>query len=221
LYVEKKFPAEAKAKAEAETKAKAEAELKAKAEAETKAKAEADAKAKAIAEKAKAEKEAAEKAEKDRLAKEKAAKDAAEKAKQEKARLDKIEQDRLAKEKREQDAALSNIFSGLESEAQMNNSARSQFVATELDRYGAIYKQLIASQLLTDDSFSGKSCKVNLRLIPAGNTAMLGKLTVISGDSAVCAATSAAVTKVNAYPLPNDPDVIEQLKNINLTVVPN
>lgn len=239
------------AKQQAAEKATAEANAAAaKAKADKEAAEKAQAQAKAAAAKAQAEKEAIEKAEQERLAKEQAAKEAkvkaakekaeqeakakaakaeadriakekAEKEAKEKARLEKLEQERLAKEKREQEAALSNIFSGLENEDQKNNSARSQFVNSELDRYGAIYKQLIASQLLTNDSFSGKSCKVNLRLIPAGNTAVLGKLSVISGDSAVCAATSAAVTKVNAYPLPNDPDIVEQLKNINLTVVPN
>ncbi|MGX9415813.1 cell envelope integrity protein TolA [Vibrio sp. WJH972] len=224
----------AKEKLEAETKAAA---------AKAKAAKEAAEKAEQIRiAKEKAAKEAAEKAEKARIAKEKAAKEAAEKAAKEKAereakekaarekaekeakekaRLEKLEKERLAREKREQDAALSDVFSGLANEAEQNSSARSKFISSELDRYGAIYKQLISSQLLTNDSFSGKSCKVNLRLIPAGGTAVLGKLSVLSGDSAVCAATSAAVLKVNSYPLPNDPDIVEQLKNINLTVEPN
>ena len=216
--------AEAQAKrAEAERQAKQAALEKAESErvAREKAAQKAQAEAKAAAEKARLEKEAAEKAERERLAKEKAAQEAAEKARQEKLRLEKLEQERLAKEKREQDAALSNIFSDLESEAQLNNSARARFITSELDKYGAIYKQLISDQLLTDDSFSGKSCKVNLRLAPAGSSAMLSRVTVLEGDSAVCAATQAAVAKVTAYPLPDDAEIADQLRNINLTVVPN
>jgi len=221
---QQRIQAEAQAKkAEAERKAK-QAALE-KAESERKARElaaqKAEAAAQAAAAKAKAEKAAAEKAEQERLAKEKAAKEAAEAARKEKQRLEKLKQERLAKEKREQDAALNNIFSDLESEAQANNSARAKFVTSELDRFGAIYKQLISDQLLTDDSFSGKSCKVNLRLIPAGSSAVLGKVSVLGGDSAVCDATVAAVAKVASYPLPTDPDIVDQLKNINLTVEPN
>ncbi|MGY5537735.1 cell envelope integrity protein TolA [Vibrio brasiliensis] len=171
--------------------------------------------AKAAEEKARREREAAEKAEQDRIAKEKAAKEAAEKARQEKERLERIE-----RERKEQEAALNDIFAGLETEAEANTSARSSHVANEAQRYGAIYTQLIQQNLLLEDSFRGKSCRVNLRLIPTGADAILGNLSVLGGDSRLCAATKRAVAQVNSFPLPKDPDIIEKVKNINLTVVP-
>lgn len=156
------------------------------------------------------------KAEQERLAKEKAAKEAADKAKKEKERAAKAEAERKA-----QEAALNDIFGSLSEESQQNNAARQQFVTSEVGRYGAIYTQLIRQNLLVEDSFRGKQCRVNLKLIPTGTGALLGSLTVLDGDSRLCAATKRAVAQVNSFPLPKDrPDVVEKLKNINLTVAP-
>ncbi|MFC5077288.1 cell envelope integrity inner membrane protein TolA [Vibrio thalassae] len=165
--------------------------------------------------KAQREKEAAERAEKERIAKEKAAKEAAEKARIEKERLQQLE-----RERKEQEAALDNIFSGLESEAALNTSARSKHVASEVQRMGAIYTQLIQQKLLLEDSFRGKQCRVNLKLIPAGNGAIAGQVAVLDGDSRLCAATKRAIAQVGTFPLSKEADVNQQLKNINLTVVP-
>ncbi|MCG9656718.1 cell envelope integrity protein TolA [Vibrio mediterranei] len=212
------------AKAEAERKAKEEAvrvaeqQRVAKEAAIAKAEKERLEKERAIKEaqeKAQREKEAAERAEKDRIAKEKAAKEAAEKARIEKERLQQLE-----RERKEQEAALDNIFSGLESEAALNTSARSKHVASEVQRMGAIYTQLIQQKLLLEDSFRGKQCRVNLKLIPAGNGAIAGQVAVLDGDRRLCAATKRAIAQVGTFPLSKEADVNQQLKNINLTVVP-
>ncbi|MDC0609571.1 cell envelope integrity protein TolA [Vibrio sp.] len=175
--------------------------------------------AKQAAEKAqreKAAKEAAAKAEQAKIAKEKAAKAAAEKARKEQERLK-----RLAQEKKEREDALSDIFDGLESENQKINSARGQYVASEVDKYGAIYKQLIQQNLRIEDSFKGRTCKVNLKLIPTGTGGIVGGVSVLDGDSSVCAATKRAIAQVDTFPMPkDDPDVVAKLKNINLMVVP-
>ncbi|MGF1694669.1 cell envelope integrity protein TolA [Vibrio lamellibrachiae] len=163
---------------------------------------------------AKEAKEATERAEKARIAEEKAAKEAAEKARQEKARLEQLE-----RERKQQEAALNDIFAGMESENERNSSAQSKFAQSEAARYGEIYKQMIKQNLLVEESFKGKSCRVNLRLIPAGDTALLGKLSIINGDNRLCSATKRAVAQVNSFPLPAEqPSVVEQLKSINLTV---
>ncbi|MDW6003725.1 cell envelope integrity protein TolA [Vibrio mangrovi] len=200
------------AKAEAARKAKEAAIAKAEQERVAREKA-----AKLAAEKARKEREAAQKAEQERLAKEKAAKQAAEKARKEKARLEKLE-----KERKQQEAALNDIFSGLQTEEQQNSSARSQYIESEANRYGQIYRQLIEQNLRLEDTFKGKNCRVNLHFIPTGSGAIVGSLKVLSGDSAVCAATQRAVAQVPSFPLPkDDPDVVNRLKNINLTVKPN
>lgn len=214
------------AKAEAERKLKEEAAKKAEAERAAKAAAAAKAEQERVArekaaqeaqEKARKEREAAAKAEQERIAKEKAAKAAAEKARIEKERAQQAE-----RERKEQEAALNNIFAGLETESQNNSAARSQHVTSEAQRWGAIYTQLIQQNLLLEDSFKGKQCRVNLRLIPTGTGAIVGDLRILDGDSRLCAATKRAVAQVGTFPLPkkDESDVIEKLKNINLTVVP-
>ncbi|MFA0038717.1 cell envelope integrity protein TolA [Vibrio sp. 10N.261.52.A1] len=212
------------AKAEADRKlkeaalVKAEQERKAKEAAIAKAEQERVAKEKAAqeaAEKARKEKEAAERAEKQRIAKEKEAEAAAEKARKAKEAAARAE-----KERKQQEAALNDIFAGLETEATQNSSARQQFISDEAQRYGAIYTQLIQQNLLLEDSYRGRSCRVNLKLIPTGSNAILGSLSILDGDSRLCAATKRAVAQVQSYPLPKDPDIVKSLKDINLTVSP-
>lgn len=212
------------AKAEADRKlkeaavVKAEKERKAKEAAVAKAEQERVAKEKAAqeaADKARKEKEAAERAEKQRIAKEKEAAAAAEKARKAKEAAARAE-----KERKQQEAALNDIFAGLETESTQNSSAKQQFISDEAQRYGAIYTQLIQQNLLLEDSYRGRSCRVNLKLIPTGSNAILGSLSILDGDSRLCAATKRAVAQVQSYPLPKDPDIVKSLKDINLTVSP-
>ena len=124
------------------------------------------------------------------------------------------------KERKQQEAALNDIFAGLETESTQNSSAKQQFISDEAQRYGAIYTQLIQQNLLLEDSYRGRSCRVNLKLIPTGSNAILGSLSILDGDSRLCAATKRAVAQVQSYPLPKDPDIVKSLKDINLTVSP-
>ncbi|MCR9910975.1 cell envelope integrity protein TolA [Vibrio campbellii] len=196
------------AKAEKERKAKEEAVLKAEQERVAREKA-----AKEAEEKAKREREAAAKAEQERIAKEKAAKEAAEKARKEKERLERIE-----RERKEQEAALDDIFAGLESESSANQQAQGQFVADEVSRYSSIYTQLIQSKLLKDDYLLGKECRVNIKLIPTGADMIVSSVSVLSGDSRVCAAAKSAIAQVPSFPMSTDSTVNQRLKDINLTV---
>ncbi|MEZ8464477.1 cell envelope integrity protein TolA [Vibrio splendidus] len=208
---------EARLKQEQKKAAKAEADRKLKEAAVVKAEKERKAKEVAIA-----------KAEQERVAKEKAAKEAADKARKEKEAAAAAEKARKAKEaaakaekeRKQQEAALNDIFAGLETESTQNSSARQQFISDEAQRYGAIYTQLIQQNLLLEDSYRGRSCRVNLKLIPTGSNAILGSLSILDGDSRLCAATKRAVAQVQSYPLPKDPDIVKSLKDINLTVSP-
>ncbi|PQJ45662.1 protein TolA [Vibrio campbellii] len=196
------------AKAEKERRAKEEAVRKAEQERVAREKA-----AKEAEEKAKREREAAAKAEQERIAKEKAAKEAAEKARKEKERLEQIE-----RERKEQEAALDDIFAGLESESSANQQAQGQFVADEVSRYSSIYTQLIQSKLLKDDYLLGKECRVNIKLIPTGADMIVSSVSVLSGDSRVCAAAKSAIAQVPSFPMSTDSTVNQRLKDINLTV---
>ena len=207
---DRKLKEAAVVKAEKERKAKEAAVAKAEQERVAKEKA-----AKEAADKARKEKEAAERAEKQRIAKEKEAAAAAEKARKAKEAAARAE-----KERKQQESALNDIFAGLETESTQNSSAKQQFISDEAQRYGAIYTQLIQQNLLLEDSYRGRSCRVNLKLIPTGSNAILGSLSILDGDSRLCAATKRAVAQVQSYPLPKDPDIVKSLKDINLTVSP-
>ncbi|EKZ9055047.1 cell envelope integrity protein TolA [Vibrio vulnificus] len=227
---QEKKVAEEKARKEKERVAKLEAERKTKEEAIKKAEQERLVKEAAIAkaeqeriakekaakeaeEKARREKEAAAKAEQERIAKEKAAKEAAEKARKEKERLE-----RLERERKEQEAALNDIFAGLETESSQNSAARSQHVLDEKNRYGAIYTQLIQQRLLKDGYLLGKSCKVNIKLIPTSVDAIVNSVSILEGDTRVCNAAKSAILQVGSFPMPADDAVRQELRNINLTV---
>ncbi|KGK13479.1 cell envelope integrity protein TolA [Vibrio navarrensis] len=164
-------------------------------------------------EKALREREAAQKAEQERIAQQKAAAEAAEKARKEKARLQQLE-----KERKEKQAALDDIFSGLETEASHNNAAKSQFVTDETKRYGDIYTQLIQQRLIKDEYLLGKSCKVNIKLIPTGVDAIVNSVSILEGDTRVCNAAKSAILQVRNFPMPADEAVKQELRNINLTV---
>lgn len=208
LEAERKTKEEAIQKAEQERLAKEAAIAKAEQERIAKEKA-----AKEAEEKARREKEAAAKAEQERIAKEKAAKEAAEKARKEKERLE-----RLERERKEQEAALNDIFAGLETESSQNSAARSQHVLDEKNRYGAIYTQLIQQRLLKDEYLLGKSCKVNIKLIPTGVDAIVNSVSILEGDTRVCNAAKSAILQVGSFPMPADDAVRQELRNINLTV---
>lgn len=227
LAEQRKAEAAAK-KADAERKVKEAAA--AKAEAERKAKQEAAERAEQlrqqkVAEQRKAE-EAAKKAEADRKAKEAAKKKAEEAAKLAEQKRIEAEKQRKESERKaaeakakqqQQEAALDNIFDGLEAETQQRGGAKGQFIADETQRYGAIYKQMIQQNLLTDQSFIGKQCVLSMRLSANG---LLLNVDQVSGDNTLCRAAKAAVVKISQFPMPEDPAVIEKLRNIKLTVSP-
>ncbi|MCE7564674.1 cell envelope integrity protein TolA [Aliivibrio fischeri] len=199
---EERKKAVAEAKKEKERAVAAEAERKRKADAA--AKAEADRKAKEKAAKAEAARKA--KAEAERVAKAKAA----EKARKEKAA-------KAEAERKQKEAALNDIFAGLEDETVQNSSAKQQHIDNEVNRHAAIYTQMIQQNLLVDETYVGKSCRVKIKLASSG---LLLSVTTLGGDAQVCRAAKTAVTKVNVFPMPKDADVVAKLTNINLTVQP-
>ncbi|MGR2867067.1 cell envelope integrity protein TolA [Vibrio vulnificus] len=208
LEAERKTKEEAIQKAEQERLAKEAAIAKAEQERIAKDKA-----AKEAEEKARKEKAAAEKAEQERIANQKKAQEAKEKAQKEQERLEQLE-----RELKDREAALNDIFAGLETESSQNSAARSQHVLDEKNRYGAIYTQLIQQRLLKDEYLLGKSCKVNIKLIPTGVDAIVNSVSILEGDTRVCNAAKSAILQVGSFPMPADDAVRQELRNINLTV---
>ena len=63
---------------------------------------------------------------------------------------------------------------------------------------------MIQEKLLTEDSFRGKSCKINIRLVQTGSDAIVSKVTSIDGESAVCSAAKRAIAQVGNFPMPKE-----------------
>lgn len=133
----------------------------------------------------------------------------------EKAQQAKLEQER---QKAEQDSALASIFDGLQKESAQNQGAEQKFQQSEIARYSLIYRQLIQAKLLKDDYLIGKSCRLNISLVPTGVDAIVSSIKVLSGDAKLCQAAKSAIHQVSTFPIPKDKDIVNKLRNINLTV---
>jgi len=155
------------------------------------------------------ERKKAEEAAKAAEQKRKAEQEAAEKAAAERAR-----KAAEAKERAEQERAMQEQ---LAKEAQARSAARARQAATEVQRYTALIRDAVQRNLLVDESMRGRSCRINIRLASNGFVTSVG---VISGDKTVCDAAVRAVNRAGTLPVSPDPDVYNQLKDINLTVSP-
>nr|WP_158118570.1 cell envelope integrity protein TolA [Vibrio cidicii] len=206
LEAERKLKEEAIKKAEQERVAKEAAAAKAEQERLANEKAAREAEEKALR-----EREAAQKAEQERIAQQKAAAEAAEKARKEKARLQQLE-----KERKEKQEALDDIFSGLENELEANSSARSKYLSDERSRYIAIYETTVENNLIKDQPYNGRSCVLNIKLIPTGNNkAFVSEATVVEGDPALCRAAKASIVKAKEFDFPKEPELQKEFRDFD------
>ena len=145
-------------------------------------------------EKREKEKKAAEEAEKKRKEAERKRKEAAEKAEQERILDEQLRAEQAARQQR-----------------------RNKQVLSEVDKYKALINDAIYRNLIVDQSMRGKECRLNIRLASNG---LVTKVTILSGDSNVCRAAQTAVLRSDTLPVSREPDVYQQLKDINITVRP-
>lgn len=195
-------------KAQAEAQARAEAEKKRKAR-EAEAARQKRIAAQKEAKRKKAEAEARKQKELERLAAQK------EKQRKEREAREKAEAERKKREA-EQKAEMDKIMQEqMEAERAAQRQRRAQHVLTEKERYQALIQQTIMRYLIEDSSFKGKRCRLNIRLATTG---LVTKVTIRDGDSALCRAAQSAVLRPDTLPMSSEPDVYEELKDINLTV---
>ncbi len=164
--------------------------------------------------------------EQERRAAEKAAEAAAEKRKREEAAARKAAEERRRKEaaerKRKQDEARKaqqekELAEALSREQAALERTRSRQVLSEVEKYKALISQTIQRNLVIDQSMQGKSCRVNLRLAQDG---FVISTRVLGGDSIVCRAAKAAISKAGRLPVSPDVNVYNRMKDINLKVSP-
>lgn len=92
---------------------------------------------------------------------------------------------------------------------------RRKQVLTEVERYTALIQQTIKRNLYSDDSYNGKTCRLNIRLATTG---FVTSIRVLGGNDALCRAAESAVRRAEKLPVSDAPDVYEQLKDITLKV---
>ena len=138
-----------------------------------------------------------EKERKEREAKAKAEAERKKKEAAERAEMERIMQEQLAQEQAAQ------------------RERRRKQVLTEVERYTALIQQTIKRNLYSDDSYSGKTCRLNIRLATTG---FVTSIRVLGGNDALCRAAESAVRRAEKLPVSDAPDVYEQLKDITLKV---
>ena len=138
-----------------------------------------------------------EKERKEREAKAKADAERKKKEAAERAEMERIMQEQLAQEQAAQ------------------QERRRKQVLTEVERYTALIQQTIKRNLYSDDSYNGKTCRLNIRLATTG---FVTSIKVLGGNDALCRAAESAVRRAEKLPVSDAPDVYEQLKDITLKV---
>jgi len=138
-----------------------------------------------------------EQARKEREAKAKAEAERKKKEAAERAEMERIMQEQLAQEQAAQ------------------QERRRKQVLTEVERYTALIQQTIKRNLYSDDSYKGKTCRLNIRLATTG---FVTSIRVLGGNDALCRAAESAVRRAEKLPVSDAPDVYEQLKDITLKV---
>ncbi|MCC2616101.1 cell envelope integrity protein TolA [Aestuariibacter halophilus] len=179
------------------------------------------ARAKAAAEKKRREKIEAERREAERKKAEQKRREEAEKQRQrEEAERKKREREaqKKAAEARERAEQERIMQEKMAQERAAQAQRRQRYVLSEKDKYRALIYQAISSRLLMDDSMRGKSCRVNIKLATTG---FVVQVKVLGGDPYVCRATENAILKAGKLPMSSEPDVYQELKDINVTFKPD
>jgi len=99
------------------------------------------------------------------------------------------------------------------------NKARKQQMMSEVQRFGALIKNMIDQRMIKDRStMEGKSCKLTISLAPSGNVQFV---TNGSGDRVVCDAAKQAIYKAGTLPVSKDPEVFKEMNKIDVSVEPD
>ncbi|MGL1959411.1 MAG: cell envelope integrity protein TolA [Colwellia sp.] len=157
--------------------------------------------------------EAAAKSRSKRLKEEAAAKKA--EALRQKKIADRKRKEKEAKERAQQDELIAQQMAA---EMANRNKARRQQMMSEIQRFAALITNIIDQNMINDRStMEGKSCKLTISLAPSG---FVTQARVNSGDEVVCEAAKRAIYKAGTLPVSKDPEVFKEMRNIDVTVVP-
>lgn len=92
-------------------------------------------------------------------------------------------------------------------------AARQGQLLTEKQRYIAMIVERVRQSWFTDDTMNGKECVIELKLASNG---FVTSLSVVGGDSGVCNAAVNAINRVGRFPMPEDPELNAQFRELRL-----
>ncbi|UAA37320.1 cell envelope integrity protein TolA [Paraneptunicella aestuarii] len=144
------------------------------------------------------------------------AKAAAEKRKKEEQALKEQETKRQQAEARAEQERM--MEEQLRAEQAARMKSRQKQVLSEVGKYQALIRSAITRNLIVDEQTRTKECRLNLKLASNG---LVMSVKVLSGDPVLCRSAEAAVYKNATLPISSDPEVYQQLKDINLTIDPD
>jgi len=128
----------------------------------------------------------------------------------ERKRKEKAAADKTAREKR--------LAEQMAAEMATRNKARKQQMMSEIQRFAALITNVIDQNMINDRStMEGKSCKLMISLAPSG---FVTRVSITSGNAVVCEAAKRAVYKAGTLPVSKDPEIFKEMRNIDVTVVP-
>jgi colicin import membrane protein len=166
------------------------------------------------------------KKEQEKLKKEQDKKKAEEKAKQEKKKQEELAKKKKAEALKKKQAEERKRQQELERQAEeqlmdefaeeadeARRAARQGQMLTEKQRYIAMIVERVRQSWFTDDTMNGKECVISLRLASNG---FVTNLTVEGGDAGVCNAAVNAINRVGRFPMPEDPDLNDQFRELKL-----
>lgn len=139
-------------------------------------------------------------------------------------KADELRKQQIAERKRNEKAAAEKaaqekmLAEQMAAEMATRNKARKQQMMSEIQRYAALITNVIDQNMINDRStMEGKSCKLMISLAPSG---FVTQVRLVGGDAVVCEAAKRAVYKAGTLPVSNDPEVFNEMRNIDVIVVP-
>jgi colicin import membrane protein len=164
-------------------------------------------------------KAAAEKKKKEELAKKKKEEDLKKKkAAEAKKKADALKKKKAEEKKRKQEldkvAEEMMMEDELAEEAdEATRAARQGQLLTEKQRYVAMIVERVRQSWFTDDTMNGKECIIELKLASNG---FVTSLNIVGGDPGVCSAAENAINRVGRFPMPEDPELNQQFRELKL-----
>ena len=221
---EKEEPKEDLQKKQKEVKklqAEKEAEVKKKREADVALKKKKETEKKKELEKKKADDKAKqEKKKKDELAKKKKADELKKKKADElkKKKADELKKKKAEDKKRQQELERQAEEQLMEDELaeeadEARRAARQGQQLTEKQRHVAMIVERVRQNWFTDDTMNGKECVISLSLASNG---FVINMNVVGGDAGVCNAAVNAINRVGRFPMPEDPDLNAEFRQLKL-----